>query len=82
MEGLLARVLLGLVEGALRPRAPSRRPPQLLSGACRENSLEECALELYFMQDMEVLGKVTTHELKEGGEELRVTEENKEEYIM
>lgn len=34
------------------------------------------------MQDMEVLGKVTTHELKEGGEELRVTEENKEEYIM
>ncbi|KAL7979677.1 hypothetical protein Chor_004835 [Crotalus horridus] len=48
----------------------------------KENSLEECALELYFMQDMEVLGKVTTHELKEGGEELRVTEENKEEYIM
>lgn len=56
--------------------------PQLLSGACRENSLEECALELYFIQDMEILGKVTTHELKEGGENLRVTEENKEEYIM
>ncbi|XP_070617813.1 LOW QUALITY PROTEIN: NEDD4-like E3 ubiquitin-protein ligase WWP2 [Erythrolamprus reginae] len=48
----------------------------------KENSLEECALELYFIQDMEVLGKVTTHELKEGGENLRVTEENKEEYIM
>ncbi|XP_026575645.1 NEDD4-like E3 ubiquitin-protein ligase WWP2 isoform X2 [Pseudonaja textilis] len=48
----------------------------------KENSLEECALELYFIQDMEILGKVTTHELKEGGENLRVTEENKEEYIM
>ncbi|XP_032065979.1 NEDD4-like E3 ubiquitin-protein ligase WWP2 isoform X2 [Thamnophis elegans] len=48
----------------------------------KENSLEECALELYFIQDMEILGKVTTHELKEGGEDLRVTEENKEEYIM
>lgn len=31
---------------------------------------------------MEILGKVTTHELKEGGENIRVTEENKEEYIM
>nr|XP_020725868.1 NEDD4-like E3 ubiquitin-protein ligase WWP2 isoform X1 [Odocoileus virginianus texanus]XP_020725869.1 NEDD4-like E3 ubiquitin-protein ligase WWP2 isoform X1 [Odocoileus virginianus texanus] len=48
----------------------------------RENNLEECGLELYFIQDMEILGKVTTHELKEGGESIRVTEENKEEYIM
>ncbi|XP_038223686.1 NEDD4-like E3 ubiquitin-protein ligase WWP2 isoform X4 [Dermochelys coriacea] len=48
----------------------------------KENSLEECGLELYFIQDMEILGKVTTHELKEGGESVRVTEENKEEYIM
>ncbi|KFP19195.1 NEDD4-like E3 ubiquitin-protein ligase WWP2 [Egretta garzetta] len=48
----------------------------------KENSLEECGLELYFIQDMEILGKVTTHELKEGGESIRVTEENKEEYIM
>ncbi|XP_067399490.1 NEDD4-like E3 ubiquitin-protein ligase WWP2 [Emydura macquarii macquarii] len=48
----------------------------------KENSLEECGLELYFIQDMEILGKVTTHELKEGGENIRVTEENKEEYIM
>uniref|UniRef100_A0A8C2S7B2 HECT-type E3 ubiquitin transferase n=1 Tax=Capra hircus TaxID=9925 RepID=A0A8C2S7B2_CAPHI len=46
------------------------------------NNLEECGLELYFIQDMEILGKVTTHELKEGGESIRVTEENKEEYIM
>ncbi|XP_060110126.1 LOW QUALITY PROTEIN: NEDD4-like E3 ubiquitin-protein ligase WWP2 [Heteronotia binoei] len=48
----------------------------------KENNLEECGLELYFIQDMEILGQVTTHELKEGGESLRVTEENKEEYIM
>ncbi|XP_055001905.1 NEDD4-like E3 ubiquitin-protein ligase WWP2 [Sorex araneus] len=48
----------------------------------KENNLEECGLELYFIQDMETLGKVTTHELKEGGENIRVTEENKEEYIM
>ncbi|KAM6177220.1 NEDD4-like E3 ubiquitin-protein ligase WWP2 [Erethizon dorsatum] len=48
----------------------------------KENNLEECGLELFFIQDMEILGKVTTHELKEGGESIRVTEENKEEYIM
>lgn len=48
----------------------------------KENNLEECGLELYFIQDMEILGKVTTHELKEGGESIQVTEENKEEYIM
>uniref|UniRef100_A0A8V5GYU4 HECT-type E3 ubiquitin transferase n=1 Tax=Melopsittacus undulatus TaxID=13146 RepID=A0A8V5GYU4_MELUD len=48
----------------------------------RENSLEECGLKLYFIQDMEILGKVTTHELKEGDESTQVTEENKEEYIM
>ncbi|XP_001367042.1 NEDD4-like E3 ubiquitin-protein ligase WWP2 isoform X1 [Monodelphis domestica] len=48
----------------------------------KENNLEECGLELYFIQDMEILGKVTSHELKEGGESIRVTEENKEEYIM
>lgn len=66
----------------------SRRPSWCLTrshvpvSSCRENSLEECGLELYFIQDMEILGKVTTHELKEGGESIRVTEENKEEYIM
>lgn len=48
----------------------------------KENNLDECGLELFFIQDMEILGKVTTHELKEGGENIRVTEENKEEYIM
>lgn len=56
--------------------------PSVHVRAPRENNLEECGLELYFIQDMEILGKVTTHELKAGGESIRVTEENKEEYIM
>lgn len=47
----------------------------------RENNLEECDLELYFVQDMEILGEVTSHKLKEDGENIRVTEENKEEFI-
>lgn len=47
----------------------------------RENNLEECGVELYFAQDMEILGKVSSHPLKEGGEDELVTEENKEEYI-
>lgn len=48
---------------------------------CRENNLEECGVELYFAQDMEILGKVSTHQLKDDGENELVTEENKEEYI-
>uniref|UniRef100_A0A8C5QSI2 HECT-type E3 ubiquitin transferase n=1 Tax=Leptobrachium leishanense TaxID=445787 RepID=A0A8C5QSI2_9ANUR len=48
----------------------------------KDNNLEECELELYFVQDMEILGEVTSHKLKEGGENIRVTEENKEEFIM
>ncbi|KAM5137847.1 NEDD4-like E3 ubiquitin-protein ligase WWP2 [Mantella aurantiaca] len=47
----------------------------------KENNVEECDLELYFVQDMEILGEVTSHKLKEGGENIRVTEENKEEFI-
>lgn len=47
----------------------------------RENNLEECGVELYFAQDMEILGKVSTHQLKDDGENELVTEENKEEYI-
>uniref|UniRef100_A0A4W3J664 E3 ubiquitin-protein ligase n=1 Tax=Callorhinchus milii TaxID=7868 RepID=A0A4W3J664_CALMI len=47
----------------------------------KENDIEECGLELYFAQDMEILGKVTTHELKKDGENIMVTEENKEEYM-
>lgn len=48
---------------------------------CRENDLEECGVELYFAQDMEILGKVSTHQLKDDGENELVTKENKEEYI-
>ncbi|XP_022340734.2 E3 ubiquitin-protein ligase Su(dx)-like isoform X2 [Crassostrea virginica] len=47
----------------------------------RDNSIEECGLELFFTADFEVLGKVEQHDLKEGGSEIKVTEENKEEYI-
>ncbi|KAK3589293.1 hypothetical protein CHS0354_026945 [Potamilus streckersoni] len=47
----------------------------------KENNIEECGLELYFSADFEVLGKIDPHDLKEGGSEIRVTEENKEEYI-
>ncbi|XP_032891624.1 NEDD4-like E3 ubiquitin-protein ligase WWP2 isoform X1 [Amblyraja radiata] len=47
----------------------------------KENNIEECGLELYFAQDMEILGKVTTHELKKDGEDILVIEENKEEYM-
>uniref|UniRef100_A0A4W3IVG6 E3 ubiquitin-protein ligase n=1 Tax=Callorhinchus milii TaxID=7868 RepID=A0A4W3IVG6_CALMI len=47
----------------------------------RDNNIEECGLEMYFAVDMEILGKVTSHELKAGGSNILVTEENKEEYI-
>ncbi|XP_049339763.1 NEDD4-like E3 ubiquitin-protein ligase WWP2 [Astyanax mexicanus] len=47
----------------------------------KENDLEECGVELYFAQDMEMLGKVSTHSLKDDGENELVTSHNKEEYI-
>ncbi|CAB1313936.1 unnamed protein product, partial [Coregonus sp. 'balchen'] len=47
----------------------------------KDNSLEEGGVELYFAQDMEILGKVSTHQLKDDGENELVTAENKEEYI-
>ena len=34
-----------------------------------------------FAVDMELLGKITSHELKPNGSNVKVTEENKEEYI-
>lgn len=36
---------------------------------------------MYFSVDMEILGKITSHDLKPDGANLLVTEENKEEYI-
>ncbi|XP_016115211.1 NEDD4-like E3 ubiquitin-protein ligase WWP1 [Sinocyclocheilus grahami] len=47
----------------------------------RDNNIEECGLEMYFSVDMEILGKITSHDLKEDGADVLVTEENKEEYI-
>uniref|UniRef100_A0AAY4EUR8 E3 ubiquitin-protein ligase n=1 Tax=Denticeps clupeoides TaxID=299321 RepID=A0AAY4EUR8_9TELE len=47
----------------------------------KDNNIEECGLEMYFSVDKEILGEVTTHELKPDGGNILVTEENKEEYI-
>uniref|UniRef100_A0A8C5BJZ3 E3 ubiquitin-protein ligase n=1 Tax=Gadus morhua TaxID=8049 RepID=A0A8C5BJZ3_GADMO len=47
----------------------------------RDNNIEECGLEMFFSVDMEILGKITSHDLKADGTNVQVTEENKEEYI-
>ncbi len=47
----------------------------------RENDIEECGMEMFFSVDFEELGVVKSHELKPGGEEILVTESNKEEYV-
>jgi len=36
---------------------------------------------LFFSTDFEILGKVEHHELKPGGDDIKVTDENKQEYI-
>uniref|UniRef100_A0A7N6FJA9 E3 ubiquitin-protein ligase n=1 Tax=Anabas testudineus TaxID=64144 RepID=A0A7N6FJA9_ANATE len=47
----------------------------------KDNNIEECGLEMFFSVDKEILGEVTTHELKPDGGNIQVTEENKEEYV-
>lgn len=47
----------------------------------KDNNIEQCSLEMFFSVDKEILGEVTTHELKPDGGNILVTEENKEEYI-
>lgn len=48
----------------------------------RDNNIDECeGMEMHFSVDWEKLGKIMHHELKEGGDDIMVTEENKEEYI-
>ncbi|KAF7490754.1 E3 ubiquitin-protein ligase Su(dx) [Sarcoptes scabiei] len=47
----------------------------------KENSVEECGLELYFSVDFEVLGQIQSHDLVEGGAEKRVDDSNKEDYL-
>ena len=46
-----------------------------------ENNIEECGLEMYFSVDFELLGEMKPHELKPGGADILVTEENKHEYL-
>jgi len=47
----------------------------------RDNNVEECGLEMFFSVDFELLGEIKPHELKPGGTDIQVTEENKEEYL-
>lgn len=47
----------------------------------KDNNVDDCDLELYYVVDFELLGEIKTHELKLDGTNIRVTEENKEEYI-
>lgn len=36
---------------------------------------------MYFCANFEILGKVEEHELKPGGKQIKVTDENKEEFL-
>ena len=45
------------------------------------NSIDELDLEMYFCANFEVLGKVEEHELKPNGKQIKVTDENKEEFL-
>jgi len=47
----------------------------------RDNNVEECGLEMFFSVDFELLGEIKPHDLKPGGADIQVTEENKEEYL-
>ncbi|CAI2308630.1 unnamed protein product [Caenorhabditis sp. 36 PRJEB53466] len=47
----------------------------------KDNNIDECDMELYFVADYELLGELKTYELKEGGADIAVTEANKLEYI-
>uniref|UniRef100_A0A1I8HY38 HECT-type E3 ubiquitin transferase n=1 Tax=Macrostomum lignano TaxID=282301 RepID=A0A1I8HY38_9PLAT len=48
----------------------------------RDSDLEECDLGMYFSVDYEVLGEIREHELKPGGRDIPVNNDNKEEYIQ
>lgn len=47
----------------------------------RDNNIDECGLDMFFSADFEVLGKIEEVELKPGGKEIAVCEENKLEYL-
>lgn len=46
----------------------------------RENDITD-VLEHTFCVDTEAFGKMSTHELKPGGKDITVTEDNKKEYV-
>uniref|UniRef100_A0A1I8G817 HECT-type E3 ubiquitin transferase n=1 Tax=Macrostomum lignano TaxID=282301 RepID=A0A1I8G817_9PLAT len=48
----------------------------------RDSDLEECDLGMYFSVDYEVLGEIREHELKPGGRDIPVNNDNKEDYIQ
>ena len=48
----------------------------------RENNIEECGLELFYTVDNEIFGELKSYDLKPGGADIQVTEENKMEYIQ
>ncbi|KAK4476301.1 hypothetical protein MN116_001503 [Schistosoma mekongi] len=47
----------------------------------RDNSVDECDLDLYFVATYDLLGALHEDELIEGGKDIKVTEENKFDYI-
>jgi len=47
----------------------------------RDNNIEDCGLEMFFSVDFELLGEIKPHDLKPGGSDIQVTEDNKEEYL-
>lgn len=47
----------------------------------RENPIDEADLDCYFCANFEILGKVEEYELKPGGKNIKVTDENKEEFL-
>ena len=47
----------------------------------QDNSIDELDLEMYFCANFEVLGKVEEYELKPGGKQIKVNDENKEEFL-
>lgn len=47
----------------------------------RDNPIDDADLELYFSSNFEILGKVEEYELKPNGKQIKVTDENKHEYL-
>lgn len=53
----------------------------LLTIPHREHPIEDLGLEMTFSTDDNVFGDVKTIDLKPGGRDIDVTDENKEEYV-